>query len=153
MTRRKQDDRRGAVTVEFAFVAPLFVTMFVGLTQVCYLLQVQNQFAMAAREGARSAVYERNAFEGNGQSTNERVEQDVRRFLNASGLPGDDVDVIIADLADQNITFDLDDPANEFEYFQLVIEYAASDLLSMAPPGADEFKISARVVFRNGRVD
>lgn len=153
MKRRKPRDRKGAVTVEFAFIAPLFVTMFVGLTQVCYLLQCQNQFAMAAREGARSAVHERNNSSGDGTSTNERVEQDVRRFLNASGLPGDDVNVIIADADAQDIAFDLDDPANEFENFQLIIEYPVNELLSAAPPGSDEFNISARVVFRNGQVE
>lgn len=154
MKRRNRKDRRGAVTVEFAFVAPVFVTLFVGMTQIGFLMQVQNQFSVAAREGARSAVYERSLFRGqNGQTTNERVINDVRQYLNASGLPGDDVDVLIATADDIDIPFDLDDPDNAYDYFQLVIEYSVSDLLSVPPPNADEFKISSRVVFRNGRVD
>lgn len=152
MKRRKSQDRRGAVTVEFALIAPLFVAMFIGMTQVTHLMQAQNQFAMAAREGARTAMHERTSGEG-GPSTNDKMIKDVRNFLNANGLPGDDVDVIIADANDENIDFDLDDPNNEYEYFQLIIEYAAKDLITGHPPGSEEFKISARVVFRNGKID
>lgn len=152
MRLRKAKDRRGAVAVEFAFIAPLFVAMFVGLTQVTYLMQVQNQFAMAAREGARTASFERSSSEG-GPSTNDKMIEDIRNFLNANGLPGDDVDVIIADADDELVEFDLDDPDNEYEYFQVIVEHSAADLFQTAPPGSDEFKISARVIFRNGAVD
>lgn len=151
LRKLRQSNRRGAVTVEFAFVAPLYATVFAGLTQVCYLLQVQNQFAMAAREGARAAVYEKNELGIGDQSTNEKVIEDVRKFLNANGLPGDDVDVYISEPFDTDTSFDLDDPDNDLRYFQVAIEYAADELMSMAPPGAEEFKISSRIVFRNGR--
>lgn len=153
MTRKHshRSVRDGVVSVEFAFVAPVFVIMVVGLSQASYLFNVQNQFLIAAREGARIATHERSGFINENSSTNQKIETDIRNFLTANGLPGDDVDVFIADPDDKDIPFDLDAPENDLGYFQVRIEYAAGDLLSVPPPGTDSFLIAAKLVFRNGR--
>ena len=57
----------------------------------------------------------------------------------------------IVDPADHETPFDLDDPDNNLELFELRIELPASSVSSLAGNVCDDFNLSARVVFRNGR--
>ena len=155
MTRRqtsKRRSRRGAAAVEFALVAPLFVIILLGMATVGRVAKVQNDMIIAAREGARLASMDLEGLLLGGQTSNQKVIQDVRSVLTANGLPGDTATVLIADADDREITFDLDDPDNEFELFQVVIEMDYSDVAIIAMPGMLGFQLSTRVVFSNGRV-
>ena len=155
MTRRqtsKRRSRRGAVAMEFALVAPLFVIILLGMATVGRVYEVQNQMIIAAREGARLASMDREGLMLAGQTSNQKVIQDVRSILTANGLPGETATVLIANADDREITFDLDDPDNERELFQLVVDLNYSDVAIIAMPGMLGFQLSTRVVFRNGRV-
>ena len=48
--------RRGAALVEFALVGPIFITIMVGLLQICFWLWNQETLSIAARTAARGAV-------------------------------------------------------------------------------------------------
>lgn len=50
--------RRGAVVVEFALVAPLFLLMILGVIEFGRAVIVQQLLTNASREGARIAGYE-----------------------------------------------------------------------------------------------
>lgn len=95
------------------------------------------------------AAMERNGLVQEGQSTNAKVEQDVRNLLTANGLPGDTADVYIVDPDNHETPFDLDDEDNELKLFELRVEldYGSISGLSMS----EGLQISAAVVFRNGR--
>ena len=77
--RSRGNARRGAVTVEFAVVAPVFITIILGLTQACRILHAQNALTEAVRDGARVAAMERADFLNPGQTTNQKITQDVRK--------------------------------------------------------------------------
>jgi Flp pilus assembly protein TadG len=55
-SRHRHEDRRGAATVEFAVVAPIFFLMVIGILEFGRALMVQQVLVSAARVGARQAV-------------------------------------------------------------------------------------------------
>lgn len=55
MTPRPRD-RRGAATVEFAFVAPLFFALVIGMIEYGQLVRAKNTLTSISRDMARVAV-------------------------------------------------------------------------------------------------
>ncbi len=142
--------RRGAVAVEMALVAPLFVLLAWGMVEASRLYDVQNQLHVAAREGARVASMDRRGLTASNETTNAKVVRDVRNILEANGLPSEQVEVVIVDPHDHATPFDLDLPVNRLELFELRLELPYAALVGVERAG-DLFTISARVVFRNAR--
>jgi len=146
---RKRTRRKGAAAVEFAVVAPVFVAIVLGVAEASYLFDVQNQLATAAREGARLAGMDRTGLL-QGQTTNDKITADIQNYLNANGLPGDQADVLIVDPADHTTPFNLDEPSNHLELFELRVEmpYAALNGLGSS---SSELTLSSKIVFRNAQ--
>ena len=85
-------DRRGAAFVEFAAVAPFFVGLAImGLEMNVCILTAQRLDA-ALREGGRLAAMDWDETLPGRQSPRDKIEQDVRNFLAAEGVPRGDVD-------------------------------------------------------------
>ena len=143
--------RRGAAAVEFALVAPVFITVVMGVSEGSRLFDIQNQLALAAREGARLGAIDRTGMLAQGQTTNEKIIDDVQNFLNANGLPGDETTIYIVDPVDSTTPFDLDDEANELELFELRVELPYTAMTSSGGSLGTNFVLSAKVVFRNAR--
>jgi len=151
-SRRPNSRRLGAVAVEFAVVAPMLLATTLGLIELSRVFDVQNTLETAAREGARFASMDRNGLLEEGASANDKLIQDVENFLASSGIPlSEDVQVTVSPYNSPGQSFDLDDPANDLELFQVQIEVPFSDV-SLTPVGeANDYTLSATVVFRNGR--
>ena len=139
--------------MEFAFVAPVFITVLLGITQVSSLLATQNTMSMAAREGARVAAMDHNSIVQSGTTTNQKVETDIRNFLKSANLPYEEEDVTVEIVHADNpeSTFDLDDPSNSYELFQIRIEIPYEEAGGYAPPGLEDYNLGAQVVFRNSK--
>lgn len=144
--------RRGAVTVEFALMAPVFLTLVLGVTEVSRLFEIKNQMAVAAREGARTAAMDREGLTVDGQSTNTKVTNDIKNFLKASGLDPNKVQVKIVDHNDPTKAFNLDDPNNSLKYFEVQISVPYGDVSAMTPPGMENEQLAAKIVFRNSKI-
>jgi Flp pilus assembly protein TadG len=85
---RRAEQRRGAVAVEAAFCLPLLVLLMIGMWEVGRMVQVSQILANAAREGARyAAMGNLNVAGVNTPITVALVQQNVRDYLNAAGLP------------------------------------------------------------------
>jgi len=54
----KLSSRRGAAIVEFAFIAPVFLTLVVGTIELSRAIVVQQLLTNASREGARIGSYD-----------------------------------------------------------------------------------------------
>jgi len=54
--RRSRRQRRGVAAVEFAFVAPIFFLLVLGIIEIGRAMMVQQVLVNAARVGARRAV-------------------------------------------------------------------------------------------------
>jgi len=151
LTKRPGKRRRGVASVEFAVVAPLFVTIVMGVAQVSQLFDVQNELAIAAREGARLASMDRTGMLDGQQTTNEKITADIKNFLTSNGLSGDDVNVHIVDPDDHVSVFDFDDPNNDLELFELRVELPYSSVSGLGGSASNGLMMSAKVVFRNAR--
>jgi Flp pilus assembly protein TadG len=76
--------RRGTAAVEAAFTLPILVIMMFGVLEVGRLIQVNQIVNNAAREGARLAA---GGYVNGTPVTNAMVQQAVRDYMRASGLP------------------------------------------------------------------
>lgn len=151
--RRKQmrDSRQGAVAVEFAFIAPVLLAIVLGLIQTTRMYDSQNLLETAAREGARFAAMDREGMLGDGQTSNQKLIEDVKNFLASSGVEKDDVNVEILDYEDLSSTFDLDDPANDLRLFQVEVSIPYSSVSYSSVAEGSDYAMKGVIVFRNGR--
>lgn len=149
--RKSNRKRRGAAAVEFAIIAPVFVTIALGVSEASRLFEVQNQLAVAVREGARLAAMDRTGLLDEGETTNDKIASDIRSYLSASGLPGDEADVFIVDPVDHTTPFDLDASSNDLELFEVRVEMPYSSITGTGAGGANDWSFSAKIVFRNAR--
>ncbi len=143
--------RRGAATVEFALVAPVFLTIVMGATETSRMFNVQTQVAVAAREGARLAAMDRQDFLEPGECTNDKVVEDIRHFLSVNGLPGDFAVVTIVSYSDHLTPFDFDNPDNDWVLFELHVAVPYSAVTNWYASIGGPSTMQATVVFRNGR--
>lgn len=143
--------RKAAATVEFALVAPVFLTVVMGTTETSRLFNVQTQVAVAAREGARLAAMDREDLLEPGESTNAKIIADIRHFLTVNGIEGSSAVIAIVDAADHCTPFDLDDPNNDWGLFELTVTVPYTAVTSWYSAIGGSSSLSARVVFRNGR--
>jgi hypothetical protein len=78
--------RRGAASVEFAIVAPVFFIMVFGMIEFGRMIMVQQILTNASREGARLAVLD--------GSTTSAVQSSVTSYLTSARLGGATVTVV-----------------------------------------------------------
>jgi Flp pilus assembly protein TadG len=105
------NDRRGTATVEFAVIAPIFMLLVLGTWEMGTAVRASNNLTAAVREGGRLASMDFTDSLAANQTANQKVEQDIRAFLNASGLPGSQATITItyAEGSGVGTTFDLGD--------------------------------------------
>ena len=143
--------RRGAVAVEFAAVAPVLLAVVVGMLELSRVYSVQNTLETAAREGARFASLDRTGMLLEGQTSNEKLINDVKNFLGSSGITKSDITVTVVDAEDPETSFDLDDPDNDLELFQIRISVPYSKVSYSPVKHYQDYNLSAALTFRNGR--
>jgi hypothetical protein len=144
-------NRKGAVAVEFAIVAPILVAIVLGMIELGRAFEMQNLLEVAAREGARFASMDRDGMLDPGESANDKLIEDVKNFLASNGIPRDDINVTVKDFENPEDDFDLDDPDNDLRLFEVKIEVDWSSMSATPVSPSDDHPLSARVVFRNGR--
>jgi hypothetical protein len=133
-----------------AIVAPLFVTIAFGMAEVSRLCDMQNQLAVAVRQGARLASMDCAGLLKEGESLNAKITDDIKSMLTANGLPGDQVNVFIVDPRDHTTPLDLDAPANRMAYFELRLETPYRIAWNWGTK-ISQLALQAKIVFRNGR--
>lgn len=148
-----RNPRRGAAAVEFALVAPVFVTLVLGSIEIGRGCAATQKLASALREGGRLATMDYADHLQKGQTPNDKVMQDIRNFLTASGIPGDKVTLSITYADGQNAgqTFNFADPANALARFQIRAEipYSALGTTYFIPTHPETLR--ATLVWRMGR--
>ena len=149
--KRPLPSRRGAVAVEFAFIAPVLLAITLGMVELTRVYDAQYMLQSAAREGARFASMDRDGMLADGQSTNEKLTSDVTNFLASSGIPGDSIEVDILDHNDPSQPFDLDDPTNDLKLFDVVVSVPYSSVSYTPVSAPNDYGLSGSITFRNGR--
>jgi len=149
--KQRLNNRRAAVAVEFAVVAPMLLAIIVGLIELTRAYDAQNLLQTATREGARFAAMDRTDMLQEGESANSKLIADVTNFLVSSGLPADSIQVSVVDADDPTQPFDLDDPANDLQLFQVEISVPFSAVSYTPVSEAYDYMLTAAITFRNGR--
>jgi len=149
--RRSNENRRGTATVEFAVVAPVFLTLILGMLEASKLFEVHGQIAQVARDGARLGAMDRADWVASGISSNDKIIQDIKNSLEATGYDPDELEVAIEFPGEPGKDFNLDDPANDLELFQVRIAVPYSSTSALHVPDSLDYSLSTAVVFRNTR--
>lgn len=145
------DERRGAVAVEFAVVAPVLLAIVLGLIAMGRAYEMQNLLEVAAREGARFASMDRDGLVAPNENGTDKLIDDVKDFLASNGIPRDDISVAVKDHENPDEDFDIDDPENDLKLFEVRISVPWSSLSLMPVAAGSDHPLTAKVVFRNGR--
>ncbi len=151
MQNQQQQQRRGAVAVEFAFVAPMLLAITLGMIELTRVYDAQYLLQSAAREGARFASMDRDGMLAEGQSTNDKLTSDVTNFLASSGIPAGNIQVDIRDHDNPSQSFDLDDPANDLKLFEVAITVPFSSVSYTPVSSPNDYDLTGSITFRNGR--
>ncbi len=151
---RTGEDRRGAALVEFAIVAPLFLTLILGTVEIGNALEASSQINASLREAGRLAGMDWVDLVDEGETPNQKVIRDIRNFLKAAGYPGDDLGITITSAEDSDFgeAFDLGDPDNEMRLFQIEATIPFEKISAFPHGFMNGHNVSGRIVMRAGRI-
>jgi hypothetical protein len=140
--------------VELAFVIPLFALLMLGTVELGTAINTTTQMTSAVREAGRLAAMDLRDLVQPGQTANAKVEQDLRNFLAAAGLPADELVVSIthADGSNAGATFDLEDPENYMKLFRISASIPYSSISLFPIRYMADHNITTEIVFCRGRV-
>lgn len=150
---RRADRRRGAALVEFAILAPVFLSLVIGTIAAGKALETGNIMSSAVREGGRLASMDWGATLPDGTSANQKVKNDILNFLAASSLPSDQMNVTIthAEGANEGLDFDLEDPENRLKLFRIKIELPFQEGSPFSTSLTEDGGLTSSMVFRAAR--
>ncbi len=150
----RQPDRRGTATVEFAVIAPVFLILVLGTWEMGTAVRASNNLTAAVREGGRLASMDFTGSLAVNQTANQKVTQDIRAFLNASGLPGAQAVISIthADGPSSGQTFDLGNSNNYLGLFRITATIPFSSVSMFPNRIMQGAQLKAEMVNRRGRV-
>lgn len=153
--RQARECRRGVAAVEFAVIAPLYLALLIGTLEIGKALETSNVLAAALREGGRLAGMDWDGVLPDGVTPNEKVEDDIRNFLKAAGLPGDDVELTITSVQgdDAGQPFDLSDSANRLRLFRIEATIGYEHVSSFPIEFMEGKTLRQSLTFRAGRTN
>jgi len=142
---------RGAVAMEFALVAPFLVAVVLAMLELGRSFEVQQTLDAAAREGARLGAMDRRGLLESNQTSNQKIELDMRSFLTAAGLPGDLCQISITKESDSTVNFNFDAPGNAYELFRIRLEMPYAAVRIVPAKWLNQEYMESEVVFRSSR--
>ncbi|MBT5019983.1 MAG: pilus assembly protein [Planctomicrobium sp.] len=147
--------RRGIATVEFAVVAPVFISLILGMAEMSRALDVSTNLTAAVREGGRLASMHHNGAIPPGMTTEQKVIHDIRNVLKANGINGAKTTLTIthADGNNEGQDFDLDSGDNYLQNFRISASIAFSDVTIFPLRRMENQSLNSSVVFRLGKAD
>ncbi len=151
--------RQGTEMVELAILLPVMLLILMGTLEFGQALHVSQQLTAAAREGGRlgmlyNVINEQDRANGI-ETTNEKVETDVKNLLAANGF---DPNTITVDILSAPVppatrgtaTVDLDDYANIAEEpFQVVVSVNYNDVAYTNPIYLNNATLAGSIVVRH----
>lgn len=147
---QRANRRDGAAAVEFAIIFPLFLMLMLGTVEFGKALDASVTLHAAVREAGRLASMDIHDFVAPGEDPNDKVIDDIRNFLYASGIDGSKVTITITE-PNVATTFDLSDPANQLELFQINASILYTDVSIFPMNFLGSTTLRASIVFRLGR--
>lgn len=148
----RAQSRRGIAAVEAAVVLPMMLILTLGTIEMGTALRASTIMQSSVREAGRLVSMKWGNIVADGDTPNGKVERDLRNFVTASGLPGDDlvVTIVHADGDKKGQTFDISDSSNDLEMvrIQIGLPYSSISLFPTRYMGAST--VSASLTMRAG---
>ena len=118
-----QSHRKGAALMECAVMLPVLMIMVLGVLEIGSALRASTILQSACREAGRLTAMDWRYITHDDQTPNEKVIQDLKNFVTAAGLRGNDSTVTIthADGANAGQTFDLADTDNDLQFVKVEV--------------------------------
>ena len=150
---KQQQPRKGAALVEFALFSPLFVLLTLGAIQANQAINTTMLMSSAVREGGRLATMDWTDVVLDGSTPQAKVLEDIQNFLEAGGIPAEELElsIVSAEGADIGDAFDLTDPDNAYRLFRITATIPYSETSPFHSSFTNEADLSASLVFRNGK--
>ncbi len=144
--------RRVVAAVECAIILPVMLFLVLGLIELGTALRAATILDSAVREAGRLATMDWRYVVDSSDTPNEKVERDLRNFVTASGLPGDDLIVSIefAEGDAAGTPFDISDENNELELMLIELQLPYSSVSLFPTNYLDGVTIRAGLVLRAG---
>lgn len=146
--------RRGAALVEFAVIAPAFITLIVGTLEMGHALDTSTTLMSGLREGGRLATM---SWKGNlpaDTTLNDKVITDIRNFYNAAGLPGEKVTIKITSFSansnEDGLPFDVMDENNSQKMFRISAEVDFAEVYGSSLTFMKGRTMRTELIFRAG---
>ena len=151
--RQPEMERRGAAMVEFAVIAPLFLTMILGTIELGMGLRASTTLINAVRGGGRLAGMDWSELVEDGQTANQKIVEDIRSFITASGLNGDATTITITSAEEEDFgqPIDLEDPDNDLRLLQIEVEIPYSAIATFPSQFLSGISLRETLVIRAGR--
>lgn len=139
--------------MEFALVAPLFLTLLLGMAEMSRALDVSTNLSGAIREGGRLASMNNSDKIPAGSTVSQKTISDIKNMLTAVGIDSPNVSVVIvhADGANAGQPFDFSDPDNKLRHFRIDASVPYNDVSVFPLNYMDGQFIRNSVVFRLGQ--
>ena len=118
-----QTHRKGAALMECAVMLPVLMIMVLGVLEFGSALRASTILQSAAREAGRLTAMDWRYITHENQTPNQKVIQDLKNFITAAGLRGNETTVTIthADGVDVGQTFDLADTDNDLQFVRVEV--------------------------------
>lgn len=116
-------NRKAAAMMECAVTLPVLIVMVLGILEIGSALRASTILHSACRESGRLTAMDWRYIVHDNQTPNQKVEQDLKNFITAAGLKGNESTVTIthADGASVGQTFDLADQNNDLQFVRLEV--------------------------------
>ena len=127
---RQKQNRKGVAAVECAMMLPIMMVLVLGLIEMGTALRASTIMQSSVREAGRLASMDWRYVVEDGETPNLKVEQDIRNFVTASGLPGEDLVVSIehAEGDSAGTKFDISDSDNQLKLILIEITLPYSSI-------------------------
>lgn len=144
--------RSGVAAVECAVVLPVLMLMVLGTIELGTALRAQTILQSAVREAGRLASMDWRYVVAENETPNEKVVRDIRNFVSASGLPGEDLTISIehAEGDNKGQEFDISDQDNDLELLLIEIELPYSSISLYPTHYMGGRNVRASIVMRAG---
>ena len=150
--RTKNEKRRGIAALEAAVVMPVMIVLVLGTIEMGTALRAGTIMQSAVREAGRLANMKWSTLIDQNDTPNAKVERDLRNFVTASGLPGDQLNVSITHASGDNAgqPFDISDSDNDLQMMKITLTLPYSNISLFPTNHMSGKSVSASLTLRSG---